>query len=121
MVWREADCERVGHLATMFMEGLIMQALGGPLIKKRGRDAWLEDFGSALRTERKAGMWHTNQRRVCQLLRSLETNLPWRTMDEVFREQRVPLLNSIKVSFLAAETVSQAFLARARGWHSADA
>jgi hypothetical protein len=40
VVWREADCKRVGHLATMFMEGLIMQALGGPLIKKRGRDGW---------------------------------------------------------------------------------
>jgi hypothetical protein len=60
-------------------------------------------------------MWHTNQRRVCQLLRSLETNLPWRTMGEVFREQRVPLLNSMKVSFLAAETVCEAFLARAKG------
>jgi hypothetical protein len=91
----------------MFMQGLIMQALGGPLIKMRGRDAWLEDFRNALRSERK-GVWSTNQRRVCQLLRSLETNLPWRTMAETFREQRVPLLNSIKVSSFALEIFCQA-------------
>ena len=98
----------------MFMQGLIMQALGGPLIKKRGRDAWLEDFGNALRSERK-GVWSTNQRRVCQLLRSLETNLPWRTMDEAFRQQRVPLLNSIKVRSFAVYCEASCALSQMRG------
>ena len=95
-VWQESECEKVHHLASMFMEGLIMQGLGGPLIKKRGREGWLQDLKNALRFERK-GCWHTDPRRVSQLLRSLETNLPWRTMSEIFRQQRAPLLSSIKV------------------------
>jgi len=99
-VWRESDCEKANDLASMFMEGLVMQSLSGPLSKKRGREAWLADLRNALRYDRK-GMWHTHERRVCQLLRSLETNLPWRTMNHAFRDQRAPLLSSIKVSSLS--------------------
>ena len=96
-VWRESDCEKLNYMANMLMEGLVMQALGGPLSKMRGREAWLLDFLTALRSERK-GFWHTDVRRVSQMLRSLETNLPWRTMSQIFRDERVPLLKSIKVS-----------------------
>ena len=96
-VWRESDCEKLNYMANMLMEGLVMQALGGPLSKMRGREGWLLDFLTALRSERK-GFWHTEVRRVSQMLRSLETNLPWRTMSQIFRDERVPLLKSIKAS-----------------------
>jgi len=112
-VWRESDCEKANDLASMFMEGLVMQSLSGPLSKKRGREAWLADLRNALRYDRK-GMWHTHERRVCQLLRSLETNLPWRTMNHVFRDQRAPLLSSIKVSSLSVFALSHAFLRTCR-------
>jgi len=112
-VWRESDCAKANDLASMFMEGVVMQSLSGPLSKKRGREAWLADLRNALRYDRK-GMWHTHERRVCQLLRSLETNLPWRTMNHVFRDQRAPLLSSIKVSSLSVFALSHAFLRTCR-------
>lgn len=111
-LWRQRECEKVNDMASKLMEGLVLQALSGSLNKKRGREGWLTDLRNALRSERK-GIWRTDKRRVCQLLRSLEANLPWRTMDPSFHEQRGPLLDSIKVRLAC---VLQGWVACPLGW-----
>ena len=65
-----------------------MHALSRHLSKKRGREGWLQDLRSALRSQDRKGLWHTQAPRVGQLLRSLETNMPWRTMSAVFEHVR---------------------------------
>ena len=85
-----------------------MHALSRHLSKKRGREGWLQDLRSALRSEDRKGLWHTQAPRVCQLLRSLETNVPWRTMSAFFQHVRAPLLRSIKEIKSAADV--QVFL-----------
>ena len=88
--------------------GLMMHALSRHLSKKRGREGWLHDLRRALRSQDRKGLWHTQAPRVGQLLRSLETNVPWRTMSAVFEHVRAPLLRSIKEIKSAADV--QVFL-----------